>query len=252
MLDGLPTRLVPDRDELKYLVDSRTAERLHAAMGERLRLRSKPSGTLITSLYFDTDDQQLLAAARDPHSSTKLRVKEYDDGPFDARAWLEVKRRVGARTGKARFAVHRCAVPGLVAGTSVHAASFAAALALDELGRLRRHLSAELRPACVVAYRRWAWGTPDRSLRVTLDEHVEFFAPPPEPFGFPEPLRTQLRTPVCTLSDRGIFETKTRAPSPPWLTSLIAQLGLRTEEFSKFVAGAEAVGETWKRSAESA
>jgi hypothetical protein len=205
-----------------------------AVLEARLPAISPAGGARITSVYFDTARDEILAAARAQGRSIKVRVKEYETRDEAREVWLELKLREGERTGKLRTSVDRGRVLDVIADPSR-----AQGPLFDDLARLEAALAGALVPACTVSYQRLAWETEDESIRVTIDTRIRYAAGPAPPWG-DESLAHAVPPAVGTF-DGGILELKLRVPGPEWLTELVAQMGLERSPFSKFVAASDAL-----------
>jgi hypothetical protein len=268
-------RLTAERDEWKYLLDAERVAAFSAAMGQRLphhRFTGDGANPLprprhfVTTVYFDTPARDQYRAGRAGGGlHLRLRAKEYYDVhpglvelavdprqivKYQPVLWLELKFRDGSRSGKQRVGIPKRDVPaffteGLVTPEMValqrplHGPDAEGALreVAAYCGRYRQPFSAD----CLVNYRRLPWQDPDGSLRVTLDLGLELFAPPADLWKRDCALvRETLGAPVGR-HPGAVLEVKARGALPVWLSALLAEMGARQANFSKFEEASRAV-----------
>ena len=260
--------MTADRDELTYLVPLRQCRALVKTFDEALpshRYRGEGENPLpapehfVSTVYFDTTTRRLFQAARQSaHDNTKLRAKEYYDfHPSLAelatsvddvvhapgQIWLELKRRLGARTQKHRVRMGKSTLARWLETREKLAPG-------DYVGRdadarvLQAFFDAEpepLAPTCLVNYQRSSWQSADGELRLTLDSNLAFYAPPPDLFRRRSLLREELGN-ACAREPSALLEIKKRSPTmPAWLAACLSALGLVRSDYSKFVAAATRV-----------
>lgn len=209
--------------ETKFVFE---AVRLRAVLCA-LRSRAAPDPDhpvgILSSVYFDTPDRRLLGEKEaSEYHKVKLRVRWYADpgegGPRGA-AWIEVKRKLGARRGKEREE----------AGLS---ARETAALPLDH-PRWRRlvharawMLPAPLLPVMEIRYARRRFVHPTTGTRIALDTDIRVARSNPALAPRPHPWPLTL----------AVLEVKGQIRElPPDLHGLLAH-GLRKASFSKYLA----------------
>jgi hypothetical protein len=251
--------MTADRVELKFLVARKHVPCLLMRLAHRLpRHRFEGEGAtrlpdaqhFVSTIYFDTASHvHLRAASENGSGDVKVRARAYYDlhaglAELATRAdqivhehpwlFLEIKRRTGTRTQKARLRLAREELHAFIAGTKASEPEAAQlALELRALG--------ELVPSCVVNYRRVPFQDSAGNLRITLDLDIASFPVPPQVWTrtctF---VRGSLGTPAA-LEPHALLEVKSRGELPCWLTQLLAQLTLETTHYSKFVAAGRAV-----------
>jgi hypothetical protein len=215
----------------------------------------EPPAHYVTTLYFDSDTQDIARACECGTDGIRLRAREYCDQLAEQvmrrepLLWLEVKTRTGARTRKIRFAipseeVHTVLCDGVISeqlrfpsrawGQSTEAV-------LHEITQLCMH-TGPLKPDCMARYRRRAWQDACETLRVTLDTELAFF----RPHWSGTSLADAIAEPPSAQLSHGLVEIKARGEHPTWLRDLIVAAGLEPaydggHVFSKFVAASHAV-----------
>ena len=275
-MTGSPQRaadLVGNRQELKFQLSMGQARALVARVREHLAPHryEGPGGTslpgarhFITSVYFDTPDQRVLAEARGGRDGTRIRARVYYD-EFPALAtharrredlyrqgpeiWLEVKRTRGGRSAKWRLSIPKRSVPDLLAGR----------LSLERLDQLpldgdvsRQEAGAHLRETAeryggqlhanvIVNYRRTAWQDSAGTLRITADQDLAFFAVPERMWERDLVLERSFLGQAIGEVPGCLLEIKSTAGLPRWLESELDALELRPRAFSKFVAAGTAL-----------
>lgn len=220
-----------------------------------------PPAHYITTLYFDSDTQEIARACEDGTEGVRLRAREYYDRlpeqgiRREPLLWLEVKTRNGASTRKVRFAIPSHEVQtvlrdGVITERTLHFESRAwgqsAETVLREIAELCIHTAGPLRPDCMAHYRRQAWQNADESLRITLDTELAFHRPPANPFQSGLTLADAIAEPPVAHLRHSLVEIKARGEQPDWLRELIAEVELEPAlegrgTFSKFVAASHAV-----------
>jgi SPX domain protein involved in polyphosphate accumulation len=216
---------------------------------------NEPPAHYITTLYFDSDTQEIARACETGTDDVRLRAREYcDQWPEhqirrEPLLWLEVKTRTGASTTKIRFAIPSDEVQaalcdgvisaqldfqGLAWGPSANAV-------LHEITQLCLR-TGPLKPDCMSHYRRRAWQDACETLRVTLDTELAFY----RPCWSGTTLADAIIEPPVARFDHGLVEIKARGEQPSWLRELIVEAGLEPalegpRVFSKFVAASHAV-----------
>lgn len=273
-------RMTRERSETKYLIAPEDTAALIRQLALHLpahRFNGDGANRLpdplhfVTTVYFDTDSRaHYRAAANDLQHNVKLRAKEYYDlhpslaevatdprqiARIQPWVWFELKRREGSRTRKRRFRVPKQRLPEIfVAGQLVPEALAQPGEGLEadsnelrEIVRYCESLGETLSVSCIVNYRRLSFQDHACGLRITVDQGLSFFAPPPNPWSFEHPLvRSSLGVPSGALRE-AVLEVKRRAASPAWLAQVLARAGAPLP-FSKFVAGSRAVhGESSER-----
>jgi SPX domain protein involved in polyphosphate accumulation len=260
------TKMFGERSEQVFFLSAESTQSFIEGVGAHLdadsfyRNESDPSESpahYITTLYFDSDTQEMARACAGGTEGVRLRAREYYDHlpeqgiRREPLLWLEVKTRSGSSTRKVRFAIpsneaQTVLGDGVVTERMLQFESRAwgqsAEAVLREIAELCMHTAGPLRPDCMAHYRRQAWQDADETLRITLDTELAFHRPPANPFQgglvLTEP-------PVARLS-HSLVEIKTRGEQPVWLRNLIAEVGLEPAlegpgAFSKFVAASHAV-----------
>lgn len=265
--------ITAEREEIKYLVTSDRLDALLSVLARELpthRFSGEGANRLpdphqfVTTIYFDTPSgRHYREALQDASHNVKVRAKEYYDlhpslaevatDPtqivrYQPWAWFEIKRRNGSQTSKRRFRVPKQDVPSIFSSGRLstewlwHESEKEAALAgLAELAEYGENLGEPLSASALVNYRRLSWQDPKGELRVTLDLALAFFAPPPDLWTRSHALIRGTLGPALGREQRAVLEVKCRRAVPSWLTETLERLGLRPQQFSKFVTASGVV-----------
>jgi hypothetical protein len=262
----LGEQLFEERSEHVYFLRAESTQTFVEGVGAHLDVSFFANHALdelpahyITTLYFDTDTQEIARACEGGTEGVRVRAREYYDRlpeqgiRREPLLWLEVKTRSGAVTRKLRFAIPSHEVDAVLRDGMItemlnldaRVWGPSAAAVLHEIGQLCMHAAGPLEPDCVAHYRRQAWEDADGTLRITLDTELAFHRPPAHPFQGGRMLAEALGEPVARLGHT-LIEIKSRREPPAWLRNLIAQVGLEPAlegpgTFSKFVAASHAV-----------
>jgi hypothetical protein len=213
--------------ELKFLVQSETADRIRA--WARTHMSADPHGAGVhgdeyrtTSLYFDTVDYDVFHR-RGSFGRGKYRIRRYGD---DETIFLERKMRQAAVLAKRRTR------------TSVEALSYLVQPSIDWAWSgswFHRRLTARrLRPVCQVTYQRMArtFARDGELMRLTLDADLRARVLREIRFrrGIGAPV---LATPPVENAD-AILELKFTGPAPALFRQLVEQFGLNPQPASKY------------------
>jgi hypothetical protein len=263
--------MTSDRLETKYLISPERIGPLARALVPRLPAHSYngPGASLLhdahhfaTTIYFDTPSQVLWqAACADIDHNVKVRAREYYDlqtnfahlssspapiVPFDAKIWLELKRRITSQTLKHRFRIDKRDVPAFLRGGRVPAGEASDALGTEQEHVLNycRAVSEPLSASCLVNYRRLSFQDPDAMLRVTIDLDVMFYAAPSDLWTRTCALLPSTLGKPCGRESRAVVEVKRRIALPEWLEAAIDDARGEPTSFSKFIHAGEAVAST--------
>lgn len=239
-------KLQPQRFELKYLVNEDVA----LAMRDFVRSYLVPdefaskSPTLSYpnhSLYLDSDDLRLYWDVINGNKNRhKLRLRYYDDNPA-APVFFEIKRRSDNAILKERGAVHRAAVPALLAGQLPDAKHLVSSnpkhlSALQHFCRLMHDSGATLKTH--VFYQREAWmSLEDNSVRVTFDRQVRI-TPHSEPI-----ITTHMENPVMPWGPLVILELKFTTRFPNWFFEMVRLFNVMQCGVAKYAEGVAVLGE---------
>ena len=187
------------RREVKFELGSAAAAFLRAAIARELPVFEFVPGcpfSYLTTVYFDTADRRFYERARADHDDNdKVRVREYayrrDDGSFatSGECFLELKQSRGGVVVKTRLATPKSLVGRVLAcaplpeGTNAFGRQRSAYDVLcDFLARFR------VRVASAVAYRRQVFQVDEDELRITFDDEIAIYAPPPDLYAALEAL----------------------------------------------------------------
>lgn len=216
--------------EVKFVIEGRLGERI--VDWARGRLPADPHGTgpfgdeyRITSVYFDTDDYDVLHA-RGSFGRAKYRVRRYGESP---EIFLERKLRRPGLLHKRRtlMGVEHLSTLDMVdapAGSPGH--------------WFHRRLQARrLRPVCVLSYQRIARMLDAGSaglVRLTVDDEIR--AREASEVAFDTAPDT------CVLSGRVVLELKFRGDMPALFKALVEEFGVTPTGGSKYRHGMAALG----------
>lgn len=219
--EGEVTRL---RRELKLLLAPEAADRLCKQLSSELQ-GLLPSGTWVTSVYFDRPDFALARRALlTPDNCLKVRTKEYapDLGASGrARLVLEVKRERRGVTHKRRVWLLREELERAVRQRP------GPSLPLVAMG----HLS----PVAAVTYERHVYQAFGH-WRVTVDRQVAFHPVTRELAFSPERLTPERLGRPNSVDERVVVEVKHLGPPlPPWLVALTLGKGAPYSKFAEAV-----------------
>lgn len=218
------------RHELKYLVTEAQA----AAIAECIRPHMRPDrhsvdgAYTLASLYLDSADLRLYAAARHHvKNRIKLRIRSYTDAA-DAPCFFEIKRRINQVCVKSRARVPRWALgPLLTEAVTPSAVPCDGRRNLEQFLYYRREIHAA--PLVLLRYVREAFESRcNDDVRVTFDRRLSF-----KPTDGP------------ALSHNGggwhrppehgvVLEIKFTRGYPPWISRLAHAFGLRQRGHSKY------------------
>lgn len=228
-----------NRFELKYLISLPQAKALQQALHPFLQPDdhgNAQGGYFIRSLYYDSADYRCYWEKIDGIPfRRKLRIRYYEDESElsdERRVFVEIKQRVDKTTQKRRVTMPYADARLLCDRRQIpeHASSDAGTL--NEIyGLLAQY---DMRPACIVRYRRQALmgGDLDLGLRVTFDTELQYRAHPDEM------TQTQDLLPMLP-ADQVVMEIKANERVPYWLTELIAAHNLRAIRLSKYCRAIE-------------
>ncbi len=203
----------------------------------------------VTSLYFDTWDWKLaMQTVEGVRNRYKLRIRTYgfaDDDPV----FVENKSRVGTSILKQRALMGREHVDALCRGDAPPDGGFQA-LRPDHQADLDAYRNlmdqVDLRPRLWVAYEREAYGSHfGDGARLTFDRKLRVQPPRQHRPYLPEDEAWQT---VVLDGEQTILEMKFNGAFPFWMQRIVHGLGLRRVSCSKYVQGAEQLGDVpWNR-----
>jgi SPX domain protein involved in polyphosphate accumulation len=231
-----------NQNERRYELERDAAERVLEALTAHLPVVTfgdAPATTLVSTLYFDTADQYYLLRAKSAGSlsAIKVRCREYlpvtDDEErrvldHAQHCYLERKERTGIIRDKYRIRIAKDELAPILAHTQQLPPG--AEVLQNEIG------DRELLPAMISMYERRVWG--NEGLRITLDERIRYYHPPPQPYEHFQALTPSALGPPDAAGPKRILEVKHAAgqEQAPWLVTLLSELPEATG-FSKFIDG---------------
>jgi hypothetical protein len=240
-------KLQTSRFELKYLVNADLALEIREFVKMYLELDEngvgKPNYSYpVHSVYLDSEHLTTYwATINGDKNRFKLRLRFYNNNP-DTPVFFEIKRRMNNCIMKQRGAVHRHAVPLLLAGQLPEPTHLCSKdpkhfMALQNFCRLVEHIGA--RPKAHIGYYREAYVPhDDNSARVTFDREVRT-----------EPelvlrLQTEFLHPTPVWENDVVVELKFTNRFPAWFGEMVRHFGLRQCGAAKYVDGVARMGET--------
>ena len=251
--------LTGDRNENQYRLPRESAETVATTLSERLR-RCRYSGgnvagpldpgQFVTTVYFDTPSRALYHEGLEHVASLRLRARQYSGSGPSPVLWLEVKHKLGIRSGKLRIGIPNREVlwffgAGRITEEMIRMRQRVyggeAAQVLQEIATICERYREPLHADSVVNFRRVAWQDRKASLRVTLDLDLAFFPPMADLWTRTFPLIREGLGPPLHLESSGVLEVKTRGEPPSWLTSLLDAAGAEGRSYSKFEEASRAV-----------
>jgi SPX domain protein involved in polyphosphate accumulation len=236
---------VESRREIKYELDLEVAEELRRRVEPHLpcyEFRRGHPRTFITTVYFDTDCFDLYRRASASYDDNlKIRVKEYyylaDEGcasgpretfPY---CFVEIKRRENGLVMKRRLRVPKRLLNRLISGEDVFAALVQEDPGAefddsrDVYAEIRRHLALySIRPRSIIHYRRRVYQENEDQLRITFDDQLKVFAPPPGLYESVESMCEQHLGEPTACIQKGILEIKCQGEHPVWLQQVMRSL----------------------------
>lgn len=239
------------RYEFKYLIDAHQEAWIREAVGMYAEPDSYGENGVyeVTSLYYDTWDWALaMQTVEGVRNRYKIRIRTYGfDG--DMPVFAENKARVGTSICKSRALMHRRdwaplsrRSPGPKEGYLAHKEDHQADL--DSIRNLFDLL--DLRPRLWVQYDREAYGSRyGDGARLTFDRSLRVQAPTEDHLDRPDTWGWQS---VKLDGAPTILELKFNNAFPSWMQFIVDQLSLRRVSCSKYVQGAEQLGDVpWNR-----
>ncbi|HXW04630.1 MAG TPA: VTC domain-containing protein [Vicinamibacterales bacterium] len=212
--------------ELKYVISAGKALLARSTVAAICVPDSRYPAAIVSTIYYDTPDLELLSEKiNSDYLKTKVRLRWYSSSPGSARAFLEIKSRVGALRHKLRTETALTADelrdlplehPALVT-------------VLDSARPLGVGLPARLMPALLLRYERFRFVEPVSGSRISVDAGIEAVRGNPQLLGH----AFQARLPLA------VVEVKGRDDDLPVALRPLVRLGARRASCSKYgLAGA--------------
>jgi len=223
-----------NRYELKYVIH---AEKYRALVRDLEHFMAPdPHGDTdgfyrVASLYYDSPDYQFYRSKVEGLKyRRKLRIRVYPG--LDIRqvdqGFAEIKQRINRTVQKRRLRLPLAAAQALCAGDfePFDLDPMDAAVASEILFMVR---AANLRPRCIVSYRRRAFmgGRFEAGMRVTFDMQLQGRI---HALDLPEPARNH----YFMAPDQFVMEVKVNERIPAWMVSLLAKHECQTQRVSKY------------------
>ncbi|MBQ1481986.1 MAG: polyphosphate polymerase domain-containing protein [Erysipelotrichaceae bacterium] len=207
------------RFEKKYLLDEQQYRKLTDLLKGHV-LPDKFYETDIRSIYYDTDDHELIRRSIEkPEYKEKLRIRSYKEVTGDEMVFVELKKKfdgiVYKRRTKASSAqllddIYRCQFKDPQVGKEI-------LYALDYYGRLK--------PSIFIGCKRTSFvGKEDRDLRITFDREICYRM---------EDLSLRKTEKDKLLTDKTVMELKIKDAMPLWLSEILDEVKAYPRGFSK-------------------
>ena len=207
------------RFEKKYLLDEQQYRRLTELLKDRV-LPDKFYETDIRSIYYDTDDHELIRRSIEkPEYKEKLRIRSYKEVTGDEMVFVELKKKFDGIVYKRRTKassvqllddIYRCQFKDPQVGKEI-------LYALDYYGRLK--------PSIFIGCKRTSFvGKEDRDLRITFDKEICYRM---------EDLSLRKTEKDKLLTDKTVMELKIKDAMPLWLSEILDEVKAYPRGFSK-------------------
>ena len=207
------------RFEKKYLLDEQQYRRLTELLKDRV-LPDKFYETDIRSIYYDTDDHELIRRSIEkPEYKEKLRIRSYKEVTGDEMVFVELKKKFDGIVYKRRTKassvqllddIYRCQFKDPQVGKEI-------LYALDYYGRLK--------PSIFIGCKRTSFvGKEDRDLRITFDREICYRM---------EDLSLRKTEKDKLLTDKTVMELKIKDAMPLWLSEILDEVKAYPRGFSK-------------------
>ncbi|MCR4632799.1 MAG: polyphosphate polymerase domain-containing protein [Erysipelotrichaceae bacterium] len=207
------------RFEKKYLLDERQYRRLMVLLKDRI-LPDKFYETDIRSIYYDTDDHELIRRSIEkPEYKEKLRIRSYKEVTDDETVFVELKKKFDGIVYKRRTKalsvqllddLYKCQFKDPQVGKEILYAS-------DHYGGLR--------PSIFIGCKRTSFtGKEDEDLRITFDKEICYRM---------EDLSLRKTEKDKLLTDKTVMELKIKDAMPLWLSEILDEVKAYPRGFSK-------------------
>lgn len=210
------------RVETKYLVNRASLPKLLEELSCHVQADDFAQSR-ITSLYFDTEDFQMIRdSLAKKNGKEKLRLRTYDtSASLDAPAFLEIKQKLDGVGYK-----YRVATTPRQAGQELAGQSSDWKMA-EQLTMLQERYG-QLQPKMLIRYQRQSFkGREDQSVRITLDKQVTY--------SLVDGLTLTPTAEHQLLANKQlIMEVKIADTMPAWLAEILNKYQLEETSFSKY------------------
>lgn len=210
--------------ELKFVLDAVYSDSLIKYLMGRCQLDSEYPSGIISSVYYDTVDWNLLdEKVNSDYLKTKYRLRWYQDvesNSFSPNAYFEKKEKIGSSRKKSRVILPMCA--DIKERKNLNSPYF---LQLPmEVRRMGIHIARSLVPAFQISYRRFRFFDKISGARLAVDTAITV------PRVNPHMVKRRKET--CL--QQAVFECKSnKLDLPDWLHG-VSVLGCRKGAFSKY------------------
>lgn len=231
----------PEREQ-KRLLSRAQAQRLLERIADRAELEVHDPARpveLTWTTYLDTDDLRFFASSRSA-LARRVRIREYASAASPAAvplpagvSFLELKESAAGRRRKVRYRADRAGIDAVLAALARGDPPDPRDATLVEIARALAGVA--LRPRVCTAYRRLSLAA-TADVRITLDEDVRFYRPPP-------PGSEAAIAPAEALVGSApgvVVEVKARGALPGWVVGALDEIE-PLPDFSKFRLGLELV-----------
>ena len=224
------------RLEKKYLINSETADLIKGQIGFYLPRDPRTiKSPCISSVYYDNSEWKCYnEQKRKVNPRFKIRFRRYQqDRVLAEKGFMEMKMKVNSNSVKDRFKIN---VNQLDSLSDVYIpneiALLNSKLGIESLSDIYYKISHtvkkfKLNPVVRVSYFRNAFENSEKTLRVTFDSKLEFYAIPNK---FSKPFTALHKMP----NDFTVMEIKYAGKIPEWLKALLKYSKLNRQHFSKY------------------
>ncbi len=210
-----------ERYEVKFIISKEQKENIVRALSEHMAL-DKYGRSLISNLYFDTDDFLLIRRSIEkPKYKEKLRVRTYNGDVSNV--FVEMKKKHAGVVYKRRLILdEKTAMSWLTGGGKCPDSQIAREIDYS------LNFYQNLKPRVFLAYDREAYYSLNKSdFRLTFDENIIF-----------RTTDLSLSSPVCGErildEDKVLMEVKCSGAIPLWLTKILSENKIYKTSFSKY------------------
>ena len=211
------------RYELKYILTPEQTNDLKEKLISYMRVDDYGL-TSIASLYYDTIDSRLIRTSIEkPEYKEKIRLRSYGLAKKDSEVFLELKRKAYGIVYKRRVPITFDQASGF----------FNNDIDFRDDGQIAREISyfrgfyTKLVPACLIIYDRLAYYADNSDLRLTIDANPRYRT---------NDLDLSTSMDGISLLPEGytVLEVKVQDAIPLWLTSILSDLKIYQNSFSKY------------------
>ena len=211
------------RKEKKYRLTKEEKEILMSKISDKL-VPDKYGKKTICSLYLDTPDYVLIRNSIDAISyKEKLRIRSYGVPNDEEKLFFEIKKKYRGVVYKRRVSMMRNEAFKYI-DTGVPPMDTQIMREIDYLMKFYRQPKPDV---CILCEREAYLAIEDSNVRLTFDENLRYRR------GFPDASNIYGGTPIVN-KDEYILEIKTPGAMPLWLASVLSEMKIYPQSFSKY------------------